>query len=335
MDTDQAQLAGVPLLDADQLPPVLRERLQPRIERLGYLGDFFRLAAHQPAALAAFIDFTEASRAALPGDLAEVVALTVATYARNDYERYQHEQLAVKLGLGPGWVRAVEQLDPGHQDLTPGQRATQAWVVTGLQDHGHGSHTALLGLVEAIGPAPAIGVVLLTGRYIAHATLVNSFGVQRPVPSIFDDIPNTSPSTTPSSGHRAGWTPSREGRSMIKLEELDSSTPFASQLQEPTGPVTLVNVFTAPEGEVDAVIEAWEEDARLMKAKPGYISAQLHRGTGTSRVLVNIAVWESTESLARAFASPDFQDTLRRYPDGTVASPHVVQKIGIPGVCVP
>lgn len=122
---------------------------------------------------------------------------------------------------------------------------------------------------------------------------------------------------------------------MIRLEELDSSTPFLSQLQEVTGPVTFVNVFTAPEGEVDAVMAAWEVDASLMKAKPGFISAQLHRGTGTSRVLVNIAVWETTESLAAAFTSPEFQDTLSRYPDGTVASPHVVQKVGIPGVCVP
>ncbi len=53
---------------------------------------------------------------------------------------------------------------------------------------------------------------------------------------------------------------------MIKLAELDDSTPFLSQLQETTGPVTLVNVLVAPEGELDAVIAVWEADAKLMKA---------------------------------------------------------------------
>lgn len=37
---------------------------------------------------------------------------------------------------------------------------------------------------------------------------------------------------------------------MIKLEELDDSTPLRSQLRETTGPITLMNVFIAPEGEV-------------------------------------------------------------------------------------
>ncbi|MGH3915600.1 MAG: antibiotic biosynthesis monooxygenase family protein, partial [Pseudonocardiaceae bacterium] len=53
-----------------------------------------------------------------------------------------------------------------------------------------------------------------------------------------------------------------------------------------------MNVFVPPEGQVDTVIEIWEAAAKLMKAKPGFISTQLPRGTGNSRVLVNMAVWE-------------------------------------------
>jgi alkylhydroperoxidase family enzyme len=184
---DEQQLAGVPLIETSQMPSVLRERLQPRIDRLGYLGGFFRLAAHQPGALAAFIDFTEASRSALPADLAEVVALTIATHTRNDYERNQHERLGVTLGLGADWVQAVARLDPEQEVLTPAQRAAQRWVVAGLNDHGHGSQTALRSLVDELGPALAVAVVLLSGRYIAHALLVNSFGVRPPVPSVFGD----------------------------------------------------------------------------------------------------------------------------------------------------
>ncbi len=62
---------------------------------------------------------------------------------------------------------------------------------------------------------------------------------------------------------------------------------------------------------------------------------QLHRGTGSSRVLVNMAVWESSDLLGQAIASPEFQKTLSRYPDDTVAMPHVLQKVGIAGICVP
>jgi carboxymethylenebutenolidase len=177
-------LAGVPLLDHAELAPTLRERLQPRIDRLGYLGDFFRLAAHQPEMLAGFIDFTEAGRQALPPEIAETVALSVATITRNDYERHQHEQLAVKLGFAKEWIERIERIDPDN-DLPAGPRAVQAWIVAALDGYGHGSHEALVELVSALGPATAVGVVLLTGRYLAHATLVNSFGVRPPVSSVF------------------------------------------------------------------------------------------------------------------------------------------------------
>jgi heme-degrading monooxygenase HmoA len=71
-----------------------------------------------------------------------------------------------------------------------------------------------------------------------------------------------------------------------------------------------------------------------MKAQPGFISTQLHRGTVGSRVLVNVAVWESAEALSAAFGSPDFQQALARYPDGTVARPHLVQKVAVGNICV-
>ncbi len=121
---------------------------------------------------------------------------------------------------------------------------------------------------------------------------------------------------------------------MVTLEDVDPTTPFVAQLQEEAAPVVLVNTFLTPEGGHDEVVAAWEKDAAFMKAQPGFISTQLHRGTGTSRVLVNVAVWESTEALRAAFTSPEFQQALGRYPDGTVARPHLVQKIAVSNVCV-
>ncbi|MEZ0353711.1 carboxymuconolactone decarboxylase family protein [Mycobacterium sp. pR1184] len=184
-DRDSQHLAGVPLIGIEELDPAVKARLQSKIDRLGYLGGFFQLTAHQPEALAAFIDYTDATKRALPDDLTETVALTVATATGNDYERHQHERLSVKLGLGKDWVATVEKLDPDNSNLTPGQRATQKWVLAVLKAHGNGSAAERDNLVAELGYKSAIAVTLACGRYVAHATIANSFNIQPPVPSIF------------------------------------------------------------------------------------------------------------------------------------------------------
>ncbi|MFJ9840730.1 antibiotic biosynthesis monooxygenase family protein [Kitasatospora sp. NPDC101155] len=121
---------------------------------------------------------------------------------------------------------------------------------------------------------------------------------------------------------------------MIRIDQLDKSTDFMSQLQEKTGPIVLINTFIVPEGKMDEVLAIWEGDAKFMKSCPGFISTQLHRGTGASNTLVNIATWQSTEALLQAFNNPDFKKAASAYPDGMVAYPHVLEKISIDGVCV-
>jgi alkylhydroperoxidase family enzyme len=185
--SDSRHLAGVPLIDVEELDPEVRRLLQAMIDRLGYLGDFFQLTAHQPEALAAFIDYTDATKKALPDDLAEVVALTVATLTGNDYERHQHERLSIKLGLKKDWVESIERLAPESTALTLEQRATQRWVLAVLPNHGHGSESEVEELVRTLGPRDAIAVALMCGRYVAHATIANSFGIQSPVASIFNE----------------------------------------------------------------------------------------------------------------------------------------------------
>ena len=111
-------------VDFDDLRPDLRDALRSRYERLGYLGDFFRFMGHQPDALIAFDAFTEACKHALPFDLAETISLTAATRLGNDYERHQHERLAVRNGLARDWVADVECLDPTSAALHAGSRPT-------------------------------------------------------------------------------------------------------------------------------------------------------------------------------------------------------------------
>lgn len=121
---------------------------------------------------------------------------------------------------------------------------------------------------------------------------------------------------------------------MFKIENLDDSTSFMAQLQEKTGPIVLINTFLVPAGTVEQVMKSWQEDSSFMKVQPGFISAQLHRGIASSRLLVNVSVWETSEALKDAFSSPEFQDKAKRYPDGIVVFPHIFQKVAIDGVCV-
>lgn len=123
---------------------------------------------------------------------------------------------------------------------------------------------------------------------------------------------------------------------MIELKDLDPSAPFLAQLQGPDDgqPVTLVNTFLAPEGQIDKVIDVWRQDSLIMKAQPGFVSAQLYRGAGDSRLLTNVAVWETLASLRDAFLTQEFQSTLTLYPDGSISHPVVMRTAAVPGVCV-
>lgn len=178
--------SSIPRLDLDQLEPKLADQLRPRVERLGYLGEFFRCTAHQPDALRAFGDFTEAGKRSLPAQLVELVALTAASALGNDYERNQHERLSVRLGFGRRWVEAVEGLDPDALE-DKSEQVVQRYVLAALQHHGKGVTAELDEVVDALGPEGAVGVMFVLGRYVTHALIVNSLALAPPVPSIFED----------------------------------------------------------------------------------------------------------------------------------------------------
>jgi quinol monooxygenase YgiN len=121
---------------------------------------------------------------------------------------------------------------------------------------------------------------------------------------------------------------------MLQRTEMDERVSLADQLAEEVGPVILVNTFKVAPDDVDELLRAWAADAVVLKSKPGFISAQLHRGIAGSAVFLNTAVWESVEAFRNAFGDPTFQATFAQYPDSTVASPHLFQKIAVPGICV-
>ncbi|MFN3231099.1 MAG: carboxymuconolactone decarboxylase family protein [Alphaproteobacteria bacterium] len=177
----------IPRLEIDRLQPGLAGVLRPRVERLGYLGEFFKCMGHQPEALTAFMDFTERSKGGLADTLVELVALTVAGVTGNDYERHQHERLSLKLGLTRDWVAAVNVLSPDDQPLLGGDaQAVQRLVLAAVERQGHDVSDLLGDVTERLGPESAVAVLFLIGRYVTHSMIVNALALEPPVPSIFD-----------------------------------------------------------------------------------------------------------------------------------------------------
>jgi len=112
---------------------------------------------------------------------------------------------------------------------------------------------------------------------------------------------------------------------------MDDQVTYAQQLQHDDGPVVLINQFNVAPGDVERFLEVWADDAAFMKEQPGFISAQLHRGTVGSTTFINVAVWERAGALGRAFSSPEFQARAARYPERTVAAPARVHQDRGPG----
>ncbi len=174
----------IPLLSEAELPPDLAALLRPRVQRLGYLGEFFRYTAHQPKALMSFMEFTEDLKAALSEKLKEVVAFSVARQMDNSYERVQHERLSLKLGFGERWIRDVLSLSAeGSNSMSAEETLVQRLVIAVVTRKGHECESELEAVIRAIGPAKTIAVLMLVGRYMTHALIVNTLNLAPPVPS--------------------------------------------------------------------------------------------------------------------------------------------------------
>lgn len=121
---------------------------------------------------------------------------------------------------------------------------------------------------------------------------------------------------------------------MPQFRPLDPAFPIERQIAVDAAPVVLVNLFTLDAADEQAFLAAWQADAEIMKRQPGFISTQLHRAIGGSVAYLNHAVWESTADFRAAFAHPEFRAKLSAYPASAVASPHLFQKVAVPGICV-
>ena len=121
---------------------------------------------------------------------------------------------------------------------------------------------------------------------------------------------------------------------MSLMRPLDPAFPIQRQLAVDATAIVLVNVFTLDKADEQVFLQAWQADADFMKRQPGFISTQLHRAIGESPTYLNCAVWESTADFRAAFTHPEFLAKLSAYPSSAVASPHLFQKVAVPGFCV-
>ncbi|MGY3146751.1 heme-degrading monooxygenase HmoA [Bradyrhizobium sp. USDA 3397] len=121
---------------------------------------------------------------------------------------------------------------------------------------------------------------------------------------------------------------------MSLLRPLDPSFPIDRQIGIEASSVVLVNPFTLDKDHEAAFLKTWQDDAEFMKRQPGFISTQLHRALGDSSTYLNYAVWESTAHFRAAFTHPDFLAKIASYPASAIASPHLFQKVAVPGICV-
>ena len=116
---------------------------------------------------------------------------------------------------------------------------------------------------------------------------------------------------------------------MATLQSLDPHTPMFAQFREKTGRIVLANTFVVPQERTESFLALFGRQAAFMRAQPGFVSLRMHRGTAGSRLLMNVAVWESTEALATALGNPEFRRMAAESPDDVVSYPHVFQQIDV------
>jgi heme-degrading monooxygenase HmoA len=80
------------------------------------------------------------------------------------------------------------------------------------------------------------------------------------------------------------------------------------------GSVFMINVISVPEAQADEYLEQWDKITEYMRGTPGFIRTNLYRRFDDSERWVNVAVFESTESIRAAFSSETFERLSKDFP---------------------
>lgn len=175
-------------LTLQELSPSLREMLAPAVERLGYFGEFFGYYGRSPDALIKFMEFTGACKKELPDDLNEVLALVVCSRLGGDYERIQHERLCESLGFDRNWISAlIGRTSDDGVNFSSEQLACRALAEKIVEAGGANASTEIEAFCALVGPDACVAALWQISRFWMICILLNSFSMQPPRPSIFDE----------------------------------------------------------------------------------------------------------------------------------------------------
>ena len=121
----------------------------------------------------------------------------------------------------------------------------------------------------------------------------------------------------------------------FQFENTDPSVTLEIQVgSDHSGPVVMIGTYTTSPDKMDALLQSWTVLAHIMRAQPGLLFCQVHRGIGGASVLMNYAVWESLSAFRSAFDNPAFWEAAKNVPEGVVARSLLVERIAVPNVCV-
>lgn len=176
----------IPRIEYEEFASDLKESLRPKVERLGYCGEIWRIGANVPQSMFQFCELTEALKTEIDMKLVELVALTAAGVMGNVYEKNQHERLADNLGFGREWIAQVNELqaEPGKH-MSDAECAVQKFAMAAIYRRGHDCTELFKAVIEAVGPQQATGILLSVGRCVMHAIFTNTLGLEPPVASLF------------------------------------------------------------------------------------------------------------------------------------------------------
>lgn len=178
----------IPRIDYEDLEPNLKEVFRPRVERLGYLGEFFKVMSHAPETMGGFYTITESLKKELPDNYTEIVSLSLSSRLGNLYEQYQNERLSRKLGFSDAWIaEAITPKKDADSTFSAEEKAVQRFAIAVMEHKGQGVDRELDDIITAIGPEKTVAVMWLIGRTVTHALISNTLRLDPPVGSIFDE----------------------------------------------------------------------------------------------------------------------------------------------------
>ena len=78
--------------------------------------------------------------------------------------------------------------------------------------------------------------------------------------------------------------------------------------------VFMINVITVPVAQAEEYLERWDRITDYMRRAPGFIRTNLYRRFDDPERWVNVAVFDSTDSIREVFSTEEFERLSEGFP---------------------